>query len=100
LENQPISSLKKNVIFGVMWGVCLQRPGCRHTGRVDGDRSAKIRTYNFPQSRITDHRINYTVHRLDQVLQGEMDDIIDALHDFYRLEALDKKASSPNKVSK
>ena len=44
-----------------------------------GDRSAKIRTYNFPQSRVTDHRIKLTVHSLDQVLDGEMTEIIAAL---------------------
>lgn len=44
-----------------------------------GDRSAKIRTYNFPQSRVTDHRINYTTHDLDAVLDGELDELIDAL---------------------
>lgn len=44
-----------------------------------GDRSERIRTYNFPQNRLTDHRINYTVHRLDRVMEGELDDIIDAL---------------------
>ena len=44
-----------------------------------GDRSAKIRTYNFPQSRLTDHRINYTVHNLSQILEGDLDDLSDAL---------------------
>ena len=44
-----------------------------------GDRSEKIRTYNFPQNRLTDHRIGLTLHRLDQVLQGDLDEIIDAL---------------------
>jgi len=44
-----------------------------------GDRSEKIRTYNFPQSRITDHRIGLTVHNLKNVLEGELDEIIDAL---------------------
>ncbi|MBN3033320.1 MAG: peptide chain release factor 1 [Candidatus Saganbacteria bacterium] len=44
-----------------------------------GDRSEKIRTYNFPQSRVTDHRIGFTVHQLDRVLDGELDEIIDAL---------------------
>jgi peptide chain release factor 1 len=48
-----------------------------------GDRSAKIRTYNFPQNRVTDHRINLTVHRLADVLDGELDDIIDALQAAY-----------------
>jgi len=44
-----------------------------------GDRSEKIRTYNFPQSRVTDHRINLTVHRLDSVLDGDLDEFIEAL---------------------
>ena len=44
-----------------------------------GDRSAKIRTYNFPQSRVTDHRIGYTTHDLESVLDGELDELIDAL---------------------
>jgi peptide chain release factor 1 len=44
-----------------------------------GDRSAKIRTYNFPQSRVTDHRIKLTVHNLAQVLDGELSDLIEAL---------------------
>jgi peptide chain release factor 1 len=44
-----------------------------------GDRSQRIRTYNFPQSRVTDHRIGLTLHKLDQVLQGELDEVIDAL---------------------
>ena len=44
-----------------------------------GDRSAKIRTYNFPQNRVTDHRINLTVHKLDETLDGELDEFVDAL---------------------
>src|SRR5205807_5223566 len=44
-----------------------------------GDRSEKIRTYNFPQNRVTDHRVGLTMHRLDQVLQGDLDEIIEAL---------------------
>ncbi|MBA3584508.1 MAG: peptide chain release factor 1 [Gemmatimonadetes bacterium] len=44
-----------------------------------GDRSAKIRTYNFPQSRVTDHRINLTLHRLDDVLNGDLEALVDAL---------------------
>ena len=44
-----------------------------------GDRSEKIRTYNFPQGRVTDHRIKLTLHRLDQVMNGDLDEIIDSL---------------------
>ena len=44
-----------------------------------GDRSERIRTYNFPQGRMTDHRINLTLYRLDQVMQGDLDEIVDAL---------------------
>jgi peptide chain release factor 1 len=44
-----------------------------------GDRSEKIRTYNFPQGRVTDHRIKLTTHRLTEVLGGDLDEIIDAL---------------------
>ncbi|MCZ3393393.1 peptide chain release factor 1, partial [Enterococcus faecium] len=44
-----------------------------------GDRSERIRTYNFPQNRVTDHRIGLTLNKLDRVMNGELDDIIDAL---------------------
>jgi peptide chain release factor 1 len=46
-----------------------------------GDRSAKIRTYNFPQQRVTDHRIGLTLHRLNEILDGDLDPVIDALHE-------------------
>jgi len=52
-----------------------------------GDRSERIRTYNFPQSRVTDHRVNLTLHQLDQVLDGALDPIIDALATRERAEA-------------
>ncbi|HYA39273.1 MAG TPA: peptide chain release factor-like protein, partial [Candidatus Methylomirabilis sp.] len=44
-----------------------------------GDRSERIRTYNFPQGRVTDHRINLTLYKLDQVMEGKLDELIDAL---------------------
>jgi peptide chain release factor 1 len=54
-----------------------------------GDRSAKIRTYNFPQSRITDHRINLSVHNLNDVLNGGLDEMVDALRMASRQEMID-----------
>ncbi len=53
-----------------------------------GDRSEKIRTYNFPQNRITDHRISLSLHRLDKVLGGDLDLLVEALAAFQRDEAL------------
>ena len=53
-----------------------------------GDRSEKIRTYNFPQNRITDHRIGLTLHQLDQVMEGRLQPIMDALNTFYQSERL------------
>lgn len=44
-----------------------------------GDRSERIRTYNFPQGRVTDHRIGLTLHKLDMVLNGELDELLNAL---------------------
>jgi len=44
-----------------------------------GDRSERIRTYNFPQGRVTDHRINLTLYKLEQVLQGDLTEIVEAL---------------------
>jgi peptide chain release factor 1 len=53
-----------------------------------GDRSEKIRTYNFPQNRVTDHRIGLTLHQLDFVMDGKMDDIFEALTTYYQTEKL------------
>ena len=53
-----------------------------------GERAEKIRTYNFPQSRITDHRINFTTHRLHDVLEGDPGELIDQLTTFYNAETL------------
>src|SRR6185436_7235762 len=60
-----------------------------------GERSEKIRTYNFPQSRITDHRINFTTHRLHDVLAGELRELIDQVTSYYNAEKL-KQATDPN----
>ena len=59
-----------------------------------GDRSERIRTYNFPQGRVTDHRINLTLFSLGKVLEGEIQELVDALVTHAQTEALKAQASS------
>ena len=58
-----------------------------------GERAEKIRTYNFPERRVTDHRIKLTVHNLDQLLAGELDDMTAALQDDEKRRRLDAAAA-------
>ncbi len=69
-----------------------ERAGARKSMVGSGDRSERIRTYNFPQGRVTDHRINLTLHRLPEILEGQLDELIGALvaeDEAARLAALD-----------
>jgi len=59
-----------------------------------GDRSEKIRTYNFPQNRVTDHRIGLTIHQLDQVMEGRLQPIIDALTEYYQTEKMKEQGEA------
>jgi peptide chain release factor 1 len=65
----------------------------RKTQVGTGDRSAKVRTYNFPQGRVTDHRIGLTLHRLQEILDGELDELIGALKLAREAEQLDATAA-------
>ena len=56
-----------------------ERAGARKSQVGSGDRSERIRTYNFPQARVTDHRIGLTLYKLEAFLDGEMDEMLDAL---------------------
>jgi peptide chain release factor 1 len=59
-----------------------------------GERSERIRTYNFPQGRVTDHRIGLTLYRLESILEGELDEIIGALTTHYQTEALKREGEN------
>jgi peptide chain release factor 1 len=59
-----------------------------------GDRSGRIRTYNFPQGRVTDHRIGLTLYKLENIMQGELDEIIEKLATFYQTQALQNAESA------
>ena len=74
----------------------LEETGAARRSQIgSGDRSEKIRTYNFPQSRVTDHRINKTVYRLDQVLDGDLDEFIQDLSQSDQAELLQAIGSEP-----
>ncbi|MDQ1911213.1 peptide chain release factor 1 [Paenibacillus sp. GD4] len=69
----------------------MEKYGAERKSKVGtGDRSERIRTYNFPQSRVTDHRIGLTLHRLDAVLNGDMDEIVSALTIASQTEQMEK----------
>lgn len=59
-----------------------------------GDRSEKIRTYNFPQNRVTDHRIGLTLHKLSEIMEGELDELTDSLIGYYQTEALKEQGAA------
>ena len=65
----------------------------RRTMVGSGDRSEKIRTYNFPQNRVTDHRIGLTLHQLDLVINGKIDEIIEALVTYYQAQKMNDQAA-------
>ncbi len=70
----------------------------------DGGRSGRIRTYNYPQGRVTDHRIGLTLYKLENILQGDLDVVIDELVTFYQAQALqndgfDKTSTRPSQTS-
>ena len=77
-----------------------ERADMRRSQVGTGDRSEKIRTYNFPQGRVTDHRIKYTSHRLNDILNGEMDEIIEALTAAEQAEKLSSLESEKGAGSK
>lgn len=62
-----------------------------------GDRSERIRTYNFPQGRLTDHRIGLTIHQLPEVMEGKIDDVLGALQRHYQMEALKEAGFGANR---
>jgi peptide chain release factor 1 len=71
----------------------------RRTMVGSGDRSEKIRTYNFPQNRVTDHRIGFTLHQLDQVMDGKLEPLVEALTTYYQTEKLNEQTKAPDEAA-
>ncbi len=87
-KNKGMKVLRARILDGMIREQNEKRSQERKTQIGDGDRSGRIRTYNFPQSRVTDHRIGLTLYKLEQILQGEIDEIIEELSTFYQTRAL------------
>ena len=69
-----------------------ERATARKSQIGSGDRSERIRTYNFPQNRVTDHRINLTLYKLDAFIQGDIDELLNALRVTAREETMKEQA--------
>ena len=85
---KALKVLKSRVLEAEQQAVANERAEVRRTLVGSGDRSQRIRTYNFPQNRVTDHRCGLSIHRLDRIIIGEMTELIDGLLEFDRQERL------------
>ncbi len=87
-RSKAMKVLKSRILDGMMSEQTAKLAADRKQQVGSGDRSERIRTYNFPQGRLTDHRIGLTLYRLDSVMAGDIAEIVDALRAHYQMEAL------------
>jgi peptide chain release factor 1 len=80
--------LKTRILDNILQEQSAKMAADRKQQVGSGDRSERIRTYNFPQGRMTDHRIGLTLYRLDSIMAGDIDEIADSLRTYYQMEAL------------
>lgn len=92
-RDKALRILRSRLLQAEQERAASERADARRVQIGTGDRSEKIRTYNFPQSRVTDHRINLTVHNLSEVLAGELDEVVEALREAEREAKLAAGAS-------
>ncbi len=93
-KNKGMKVLRARILDRMIQEQNQKRSEERKSQIGDGDRSGRIRTYNFPQGRVTDHRIGLTLYKLENILQGEIDEIIGELVTYYQTRALQNGESS------
>jgi peptide chain release factor 1 len=86
--------LRSRVLEGERERQADERSSARRAQVGTGERSEKIRTYNYPQSRITDHRAGVSLHRLEEIVAGDLDEILDSVHAFMTARAMDAQEST------
>jgi len=92
-RSKAMKVLKSRILDGMQSEQAAKMAADRKQQVGSGDRSERIRTYNFPQGRMTDHRIGLTLYRLDSIMAGDMGEIADALRAHYQMEALKQQAA-------
>ena len=80
--------LRSRILENQQQAADSERASQRRTLIGTGDRSSRIRTYNYPQGRVTDHRIGLTLHKLDQIMAGNLEELVSGLLEFDRQERL------------
>ena len=89
-KNKAMAVLRSRVLAAKIEKQNRERTDARRSQVGSGDRSERVRTYNFPQSRVTDHRVGFTSHNLDLVLEGEIEGFIDALVEMEQAQRLEE----------
>ena len=85
---RAMALLQARLLAAAQESAAASRASDRRLQVGSGDRSERIRTYNFPQNRLTDHRVNLTLYKLDEIIEGELDQVIDPLQQEHQAEQL------------
>lgn len=98
-KNKALKVLRSRLLDQIVQEQNAKRSEARKNQVGSGDRSGRIRTYNFPQGRVTDHRIRLTLYKLEDILQGEINELIDELTTYYQAQALQNAQSNQPRAS-
>jgi peptide chain release factor 1 len=93
-KNKALKVLRSRLLDRITQEQKAKRSESRKSQVGSGDRSGRIRTYNFPQGRVTDHRIGLTLYKLENILQGEINELVDELTTYFQAQALQNAQSN------